>query len=417
MCRVGMTEGTSWKKKLKTKEYASVFLIIFNSFSWYFPLYIFFVNAVESLQLEYNIVLFIFSIHYIAVVAFAVIGDLLSSKIGSKKLLSSWIFIGVIVSALMYLLSIGGIEWIYFISFSLGVSLGLGFPSCLTFFADHTAVEYRGSFGGVTYFLTCTGMFLIGFVGSTLDFTANVLVFTLWRMIGLVFFLYLGPKESRRTEAKEVNYKAILQERAFILYLVPWTMFCLVNFFEIPFFDFPLQQYFLGTNLRYLVSIAEFGIGGISALVGGLLSDAIGRKRIIISAYVMVGIGYAVLSFSSVNPIVFYLYLVLDGVSWGIFALMFYLIVWGELALSRPKNKYYLVGILPFLVANFMTFVVEPYIGAIPTFASFSLASFFLFLAVVPLMYAPETLPEKQIKDRELKDYIEKAKRAKEKHP
>jgi hypothetical protein len=36
-------------------------------------------------------------------------------------------------------------------------------------------------------------------------------------------------------------------------------------------------------------------------------------------------------------------------------------------------------------------------------------------LAVLPLMYAPETLPEKRIRERELKQYIEKAKRIREK--
>ena len=30
-------------------------------------------------------------------------------------------------------------------------------------------------------------------------------------------------------------------------------------------------------------------------------------------------------------------------------------------------------------------------------------------MAVIPLMYAPETLPEKTMKDRELKSYVEKA--------
>ena len=39
----------------------------------------------------------------------------------------------------------------------------------------------------------------------------------------------------------------------------------------------------------------------------------------------------------------------------------------------------------------------------------FSFASVFLFLAVLPLIYAPETLPEKNMKERELKTYIKKA--------
>jgi len=43
--------------------------------------------------------------------------------------------------------------------------------------------------------------------------------------------------------------------------------------------------------------------------------------------------------------------------------------------------------------------------------SAFSIASFFLFVAVLPLVYAPETLPEKTMKDRDLKSYIEKAKK------
>ena len=38
-----------------------------------------------------------------------------------------------------------------------------------------------------------------------------------------------------------------------------------------------------------------------------------------------------------------------------------------------------------------------------------------LFLAVLPLVYAPETLPEKTMKDRELKKYLEKAQKIVEK--
>jgi hypothetical protein len=49
-------------------------------------------------------------------------------------------------------------------------------------------------------------------------------------------------------------------------------------------------------------------------------------------------------------------------------------------------------------------------------YAIFSVASFFLFLAVIPLMFAPETLPEKTLKERELKQYVEKAKKTKEKY-
>ena len=42
----------------------------------------------------------------------------------------------------------------------------------------------------------------------------------------------------------------------------------------------------------------------------------------------------------------------------------------------------------------------------------FAFGAIFLFFAVLPLMYAPETLPEKSLKDRDLKSYVERANKA-----
>ena len=92
------------------------------------------------------------------------------------------------------------------------------------------------------------------------------------------------------------------------------------------------------------------------------------------------------------------------------------MVIWGELAGNRVKEKYYFIGVLAFPLSSYVEVVVTPYIGLIPASASFSLASFFLFLAVLPLMYAPETLPEKKIQIRRLKGYIEQAKKFTEKY-
>ena len=90
--------------------------------------------------------------------------------------------------------------------------------------------------------------------------------------------------------------------------------------------------------------------------------------------------------------------------------------LWGDLAETHQKEKFYVLGGLPYLLAGFLPVVVKPFLAAIETTTAFSLASFFLFVAVLPLMYAPETLPEKKIKERELRDYVERAKKTKEKY-
>jgi hypothetical protein len=129
----------------------------------------------------------------------------------------------------------------------------------------------------------------------------------------------------------------------------------------------------------------------------------------------MLGIEYATLSVFYISSTVSYLFMVLDGITWGFFFSVFFMTIWGDLGEGFEKEKYYTLGGLPFLLSNFVSVLVKPYVNVISPTAAFSFASFFLFLAVIPLMYAPETLPEKTLKERELKSYIEKAKKIKEK--
>jgi MFS family permease len=155
---------------------------------------------------------------------------------------------------------------------------------------------------------------------------------------------------------------------------------------------------------------------GFFALIGGIIADIVGRKRVIMTGFVVLGIEYAVLSLFYEIPFSWYLYTAFDGIAWGMFAAVFYMTLWGDLAGTYMKEKYYLLGGLSYILSGFLPILVKPYVEIIPLGMAFSLASFFLFLAVLPLMYAPETLPEKRIKERELKQYIEKAKKAREKH-
>jgi hypothetical protein len=98
------------------------------------------------------------------------------------------------------------------------------------------------------------------------------------------------------------------------------------------------------------------------------------------------------------------------------FASVFFMTLWGDLSETGQKEKYYVLGGLPYLLSSFLIVIVKPFVTEIETATAFSLASFFLFLAVLPLLYAPETLPEKRIKERELRNYVEKAKKTKEKY-
>jgi MFS family permease len=183
-------------------------------------------------------------------------------------------------------------------------------------------------------------------------------------------------------------------------------MFSLINWIEVP-----IVKTVFGEGFFVLITFAEVAISGIFAFVGGLISDLVGRKRIIILGFVMLGIEYAVLSFFRGVAISGYVYVFLDGISWGLFSVAFFIVLWGDLAKEGVKEKYYVIGGLPYLLSGFLQVVVGQYIESINVSTAFSLASFFLFLAILPLIYAPETLPEKRIQERQIKKYAEEAKK------
>jgi MFS family permease len=310
----------------------------------------------------------------------------------------------------MVFLKIESLPIISVVAFLVGVALGFGYPSCLSYFADSVSPEDKGKLGGIAFFAAFLGTFLIGFLTGVLGFVESVLVFTVWRVLGFMAFHMLKDKKSEDREKRAgTKYKVIVSETPFLLYVVPWTMVCLVNFFVGP-----LQEHYWSVDVFNSVLIVEFGIASVAALIGGYFADVIGRKRVVILGYVLLGVGYAVLSILPTSNISISVYTIFDGIAWGLFFLVFLLVVWGDLAGSKEREKYYFLGALPFLISSYVWVIVAPFANMISISASFSLASFFLFLAVVPLMYAPETLPETETRRRELREYIEKAKKMEE---
>jgi len=94
------------------------------------------------------------------------------------------------------------------------------------------------------------------------------------------------------------------------------------------------------------------------------------------------------------------------------------LIVWGDLSQHSSREKYYAIGVMPF----FLSTIIQEYLISVPDLmnilpiSAFSMAAFFLFMAVLPLLYAPETLPQKKMELRRLREFAEDAKKAREKY-
>ena len=398
-----MHRARIFKATVPAKKFAPALALVFNSFVWYTLTY-------RSLSSYVKQDLSIFGVYY-AGIAFAAILGVSLFRHSRETFLSLWALLGAAMTALLPVITSNNSVMNVLIALLFGVSTGIGFPSCLAYFADATSVENRGIYGGITWSTVAFGVPAVGLLIISLNTTQTFEALALWRFLGLVAFFGLSRNLEKVTPVSAVpSYRSVLEKKDMLLYLLPWIMFSLVNFAEAPILLRSLGQ---NSDLAQLVEVA---ISGLFAVVGGILADIVGRKRVIITGFVILGIEYAVFGLFSGTQAIWYVYIVFDGIAWGMFAAVFFMTMWGDLAGNNQKEKYYLFGGLSYLLAGFVSVVVTPFLDVIQATAAFSLASFFLFLAVLPLMYAPETLPEKEIKDRELRDYLEKAKKVKEKY-
>jgi len=180
----------------------------------------------------------------------------------------------------------------------------------------------------------------------------------------------------------------------------------LVSYLTVPF----LTHLYTGGSYLQLSTVVEDVLIAAFAVISGFFSDLFGRKRLAIIGFAMLGIGYAILGLTQTNVIGFYFYIIADGVAWGIFYTVLLFTIWGDLSQTSKSEKYFVIGAMPYLFSNFIRLLVGPYVSTFSLSGGiFTYACIFLFLAVLPLIYAPETLSDKTMKDRELKSYLEKA--------
>ena len=398
-----------FSSKIDWTQFAPALVMLLNTFIWYTLTYSVLSNIVDDLVISGAISgeekIAIFAMYFVGTASSAILGAMfLRHK--RETYLSLWMLAGALMTALLVTVPENNMIINSLISLFLGVSLGIGFPSCLAYFADATEIEIRGTCGGIAWGVVGIGTLVLALLVGSFDIFSLLMTLAVWRAVGVVSF-FLMTRRSRKVQQPNIQatYKSILSRRDVLQYLLPWIMLSLVNFTETPIIEN------LFGELYVIVGFIEFALIGIFALIGGIFADIVGRKRVIITGFVMLGIGYAMLSFSSEISFSQYLYVACDGVAWGMFSSVFLITLWGDLA-QDGKEKYYVLGGLPFLLAGFLPILIESLdIGDLAKLATaaFSLASFFLFLAVLPLMYAPETLPDKIMKKRELENYLEKA--------
>lgn len=400
MLNLNLSEKFGKDKRLAV---GSVFLVA-NAFIWYFFAARILEETINKVAADYSETLIMWSLHFGALALSALLGVRLMQKIGRRKLFIAWTMLGVLSPLTLLALNFFPIPITSLISVLFGVSLGLGMPNCMEHFRRLTTTENRGRYGGIIMLISGLGLFSLA-ITDVGNIELNALILIVWRLAGFAFLLLPVSIKKPDEIGRNVSYGFVLNQRSFIMYLLPWILFSLVNYLSTP-----VQFSILGEAQVKFLLIIENALVGSFAVIGGFLADYFGRKRTAISGFVMLGLGFSVLGLFPNELASWYFYTVVDGVAWGILYVVFVISIWGDLSYDSPSDKYYAIGVLPFFISKFLQLVMGNIVAAfISPYALFSFTAFFLFIAVLPLTYAPEPLSEKQMKDRELRNYLEKA--------
>ena len=397
-------------------------VLVTNAFVWYYFVLELLKAAVQTAQVNQSTALVIWILHFGGIALSAFGGALLSKRIKDRlRFILYWMLLGGILSVISIGINLTLVPNILALSLLFGLALGFGMPSCMAYFADSIVVEKRGRTGGLIFLLTGLIIVALGLaVGEGIS--SKVVVISGWRFFGLsIFFLFLKfwHLNGNLSKTKPVS-NTLVNYKPFLLYLIPWLMFSLIANLTTSMQTNIIQSIqntgVVMPSVEFLRNIENL-LGAIFGVIGGFLIDFMGRKRMSIIAFAMLGLAYSSLGVFSGNPLSWYFYTFADGIAWGIFFVIFVVTIWADLSNGVSSEKYYAIGVLPFFISYFLRLTVGFDLTLIiPQEAIFSFVAFFLFLAVLPLVYAPETLPEKTMKDRELKGYIEKAQKVREKY-
>ena len=384
--------------------------LVGNAFVWYLCAFNFLQEDRGLESLGGNSLLLVIGVNFLSLAISAFLASKVINKFSQQTIfLRYWLLAGIFVSALFVVVNLADFVGIMIVAGVIGAYFGLGMPTCIGYFAATTEPQNRAKLSGlIILFIGLSFPFLSSIGTSETFLTAGTL--TLWIGLGLISILTLKPPEKKLEQKNSLSYRSVLSNKTFLLYAIPWLMFSLVNELTMQlntnyFSSSRFPSFFTGNFM-----LVENILAGFSAVVCGILADRKGRKRLALIGFALLGVGYASLGIFGGDYSAAWFYVCVDGIAWGAFSMLFLFTIWGDIAQGRSSEKYYVLGILPYMLSNFTRLSIGTYISAnMHESTVFSFAAFFLFAAILPLAYAPETLSDKILQNLDLNNYVKKA--------
>ena len=318
-------------------------IIVANALVWYLSTFKF-LQEVSSQTNFSGLLIVVIAVSIVALIFSAFIGALVLDRFKRRlAFLKYWTLGGIFLSSSIVLLDLTNASVFIVIAGVLGAYFGVGIPAFMGYFAATTTVQNRARLGGITILLMGISYTIISSIGGT-DILATAIALSIWRFIGLAPILVLKPLERPIAEKEKVSFRAVASNKSFLLYVIPWLMFSLVNDLTMIIIDRNNSLNF-GSDFVANALIIQAVLVGASAIIFGFIADKKGRKRLALIGIALSGLGYAAIGLFTNNAIAAWFYVVADGIAWGTFTLLFVVILWGDIAQDKSSEKYYVINI------------------------------------------------------------------------
>jgi MFS family permease len=398
-----VTEGI----EISMKKFLAIMFFFSSTFAWFLSFYnhfddIFSFFIEDVFWLDIGTLVFLFS-----VIFSALIGNMYIKKISRKTFLFCSTFLGFISSTILLFFNDATLAFFSFIL--IGSSFGLVMPIAQSYLTESTTPDERGRVSGFVV-LSIFIFTLIASSASMLLGDENSLgILSVTIILKLTGFLPFLLDSIDDNEYKPKSWSEIFKSKDFGIYLLAYILFNVCSgLVSLYWAGRPPDAELAAANASATI-VRYIGIAMI-AIVTGFFVDKIGRKKPVILGVVLLGIAYAFVGLE-LTYVTFFLQMVISGLAWGIL-IVSYLIIPGDLAVPGSEERFCTAGLLiPFILYTGINgagrfFILKNEFEQVST-----LLSIVLFLSVIPILSAKETLSESKIQRLKMEEHIKKVKK------
>lgn len=270
------------------------------------------------------------------------------------------------------------------------------------YFWKHTNSVERARLAGIIAFSVLPFFFVLDLLPG--DSLSDIYFVMFWialnlMILGIIFLLRTRPQIQH--EPYRPNNNKVFEKSVIILYMIPWVLFTLINTTLAK--DYPVIT---NSSFHILVGLQVIGANS-GAILAGFLSDFHGRKIALALSLTLNGASTVIAGIFS-SQAAFSAMFFTSGLAWGMLFVLYFFVIFGDLSNEENSQKIYAIGLVPYFLSVGIGQIYQPFL---PVIVSLMVTCLALFLAIIPIIVAPELLVSDLKEKRKMANYVKRIKK------